>query len=215
MAISVFLADDHAVVRDGLRLLLEAEGDIQVVGDAADGRLAVKRVKMLLPDIVIMDIAMPNLNGVEAARQIRETCPRTRVIMLSMLDSNEHIHRALKAGAAGYLLKDSAGRDIVHAVRQVATGKLYLCPRITKKTIQKLLEESEQDSDPLERLSAREREVLQLVVEGNSSLEIAGVLNLSPKTVDTYRSRLMEKLDVKGLPGLVKFAIKHGLTGVE
>lgn len=217
MAISVVLADDHTVVRDGLRLLLEASGDIRVIGEAADGRSAVRRVKRLQPDIVLMDIAMPELNGIEATSRIRETCPRTRVIVLSMHDSKEYIHRALKAGASGYLLKDSAGKEVVKAVRQVITGHYYLSEKVTRTAIEKLIAESRGETMPsdLDRLSPREREVLQMVVEGYTSAEIAETLNLSPKTVDTYRSRLMDKLGVKGLPELVKFAIRHGLTQVE
>lgn len=217
MSINVFLADDHAVVRDGLRFLLEAEGDIKVVGDAANGRDAVRLVSELHPDIVILDIAMPELNGIEAAKQIREAAPSVQIIMLSMYSSAEHVFRALQAGARGYLLKESGGTDVVQAVRTVIAGRRYLSQEISEGMIDDyILQRSVVEAEsPLARLSAREREILQLVVEGKSSPEIAEALFLSPKTVGTYRSRLMQKLGVNDLPGLIKFAILHGLTPLE
>jgi len=217
MSITVFLADDHAVVRDGLRFLLEAEHDIKVVGDAANGRDAVRRVVQLCPDVAIMDIAMPELNGIEAARKIGQVCPSTQVIILSMHSTTEHVFRALQAGARGYLLKESAGIEVVNAVRAVHAGHRYLSQRISDRLIDDYVHQR-QDAEargPLARLSPREREVLQLVVEGKSSAEIADILSLSLKTVETYRSRLMRKLGISDLPGLVKFAIQHGLTPLE
>jgi DNA-binding NarL/FixJ family response regulator len=217
VAIRVFVADDHAVVRDGLRSLLEAEGDISVVGEAADGHQTVRRVQELNPDVVIMDIAMPKLNGIEATQQIHETCPSTRVIILSMHATAEHIFRALQAGAQGYLVKESAGREVVMGVRAVHSGTRHLSQHISDKVIEDYLyrRQTTPTKSPLERLSSREREVLQLVVEGKSSAEIADVLRLSPKTIETYRSRMMQKLGVNDLPSLVKFAIHHGLTPLE
>ena len=214
MTISVFLADDHTVVRDGLRSLLEAQHDIQVVGDAADGRDAVRQVLELRPDIVVMDIVMPGLNGIDATRQICEGCPSIQVIMLSMHSTSEHIFRALRAGARGYLLKESAGKEVAEAIRVVYGRQRYLSARITDAVVDAYLRQSEMAgaTDPLARLSPREREILQLVVEGKSSAEIADLLYLSPKTIDTYRSRLMDKLGIKDLPSLVKFAVQHGLT---
>jgi DNA-binding NarL/FixJ family response regulator len=214
MTISVFLADDHTIVRDGLRSLLEAQHDIQVVGDAADGRDAVRQVLELRPDIVVMDIVMPGLNGIDATRQICEGCPSAQVIMLSMYSTSEHIFRALRAGARGYLLKESAGKEVTEAIRVVYGRQRYLSAKITDAVVDACLRQSEmaEATDPLARLSPREREILQLVVEGKSSAEIAGLLCLSPKTVDTYRSRLMEKLGIKDLPSLVKFAVQHGIT---
>jgi DNA-binding NarL/FixJ family response regulator len=217
MSITVFLADDHAVVRDGLRFLLEAQQDIEVIGDAANGRDAVHQVAQLHPDVVILDIAMPELNGIEAARQIGEVCPSTQIIMLSMHSTTEHVFRALQAGARGYLLKKSAGIEVVNAVRAVLAGRRYLSQDISDKVFDDYVRQREavQAKRPLARLSPREREVLQLLVEGKSGAEIAGILFLSPKSVDTYRRRLMQKLGISDLPSLVKFAILHGLTPLE
>jgi len=217
MAVRVFIADDHAVVRDGLRFILEAESDIEVVGDAADGRQAVRGVKKLCPDVVVMDIAMPELNGIEATRQVRESCPSTQVIILSVYSTTEHIVRSLEAGAKGYLLKESAGQDVVKAVREVHAGRRYFCQSISEKAVGDYVRQRQKAHimSPLESLSSREREILQLVVEGKTSAEIAETLYLSPKTVETYRSRLMQKLRIRDVPGLVKFAIQHGLTSLE
>lgn len=215
--ISVFLADDHAVVRDGLRMILEAQGDITVVGDAADGRQAVRLVQQLRPDVAVMDIGMPELNGIEATREIRQTCPTTQVVILSMHSTAEHIFCALQAGALGYLLKESAGVELVEAVRAVHAGRRYLSQRISETVIDDYLRQRQATvpESPLERLTPRERQVLQLVVEGKSSAEIGDILSLSPKTVETYRSRLMQKLGINDLPSLVKFAIQHGITSLE
>ena len=217
MTIKVFLADDHAVVRDGIQALLEGEHDISVVGIASNGRDAVRQVQRFDPDVVVMDIAMPELNGIEATAQICEACLCTRVIILSMHDTTEHIFQALKAGAKGYLLKESAGKEVVTAVRSVHAGRRYLSQRIEEKVIEDYILQHQIASpqSPIEKLSSREKEILQLVVEGKSSAEIAETLFISPKTVETYRSRLMQKLGVKNLPGLIKFAIQHGLTTFE
>jgi RNA polymerase sigma factor (sigma-70 family) len=212
-SISVFLADDHAVVRDGLRLLLGIHGDIEVVGDAANGREAVAKVAQMCPDIVILDIAMPELNGLEAAQQIRDLCPSTQVIILSMYSASEHVFRALEAGARGYLLKESAGTEVADAVRSVYNGRLYLSPTIADLVVDDYLQQQNRESrSPLSRLSPREREVLQLVVEGKTNAEVAEILAFSVKTVETYRSRIMRKLGLSDLPSLVKFAIQHGIT---
>jgi DNA-binding NarL/FixJ family response regulator len=217
MSITVFLADDHAVLRDGLRFLLDAQEDIEVVGDAANGRDAVRQVEELHPDIVILDIAMPELNGIDAAVQIGESCPSSRVIMLSMHSTSEHIFRALQAGACGYLLKESAGDELLNAVRRVAAGHRYLSQEISEVMMADYVRQREvvEAQSPLASLSPREREILQLVVEGKSSAEIADILFLSPKTVGTYRSRLMQKLGIDDLTGLIKFAIQHGLTSLD
>jgi DNA-binding NarL/FixJ family response regulator len=217
VSITVLLADDHAVVRDGLRVMLEAEADIEVIGDAAHGREAVQRAVQLGPDVVVMDIAMPELNGIEAAREIGNLCPSSEVVILSMHSTSEHIFRALQAGARGYLLKESAGAEVVKAVRAVHAGRRYLSERISDKVVDDYVRGRQvtEPSLPLARLSPRESEVLQLVVEGKSSAEIAEILCLSPKTVETYRSRLMSKLSIHDLPSLVKFAIQHGLTPLE
>jgi len=217
VTISVFLADDHAVVRDGLRFLLEAEGDIKVVGDAADGRHTVQEVAQLRPDVVIVDVVMPQLGGIEATRQIRDRCPSAKVVMLSMYSTAEHILQAFQAGARGYVLKECAGSEVVNAVRSVHAGNRYMSQKISDALVDDYVSRSQvgRARAPLERLSPREREILQLVVEGRSSADIAEVLFLSPKTVDTYRSRLMRKLGIRDLPSLVKFAIQHGLTPLE
>jgi RNA polymerase sigma factor (sigma-70 family) len=217
MSISVFLADDHAVVREGIKLLLETQADFQVVGEATDGREAVRQVARLHPRVSILDIAMPELNGIEAARQIRKACPETRVIILSMHSSREHIFQALQAGARGYLLKEAAGIEVIQAVRAVHAGGRYLSQKISDLVIDEYLRQGEAAAGDslLERLSPREREVLQLVAEGKSTAEIAQILPLSSKTVDTYRSRLMEKLGLKDLSALIKFALQHGLIKAE
>jgi len=204
------LADDHAVVRDGLRALLEGGNDLQVVGVAGNGREAVSEALRLRPDIVIMDIAMPELDGVEATRRIVERCPETRVLILSMYLSAEHIYRALQAGAQGYVLKESAGEEVVDAIRTLRAGKRYLSHRITETVIDDYLREGTNVS-PLDSLSLRERDVLQLVVEGRTNAAIAQALSLSPKTVETYRARIMKKLKVKDTVELVKFSMRHGL----
>ncbi|MFC1932617.1 response regulator [Chloroflexota bacterium] len=217
MSVKILLADDHTVLRDGLRLLLEAHTDINVVADVANGRDAVAKAIQLSPDVVVMDIAMPGLNGIEATRQIRKVCPSTQVIILSIYSTNEHIFQALQVGARGYLLKESAGAEVISAVRIVHAGQRYLSHTISDKVIDEyILQRSVVgDKSPLARLSPREREILKFVVEGKSSPQIAEVLYLSSKTVETYRSRLMKKLDVNDVPSLVKYAIQHGLTPLE
>jgi len=217
MNITVFLADDHAMFREGIRLLLDTQADISVIGEAGNGREAVRQACRLCPNIVLMDIAMPELNGIEAAQQILEACPGSRVIMLSMFSTNEHIFRALKAGARGYILKESAGADIIKAIHAVHSGKYYTTEAVSDVIMSDYIKVREimEAESPLERLSAREREVLQLLVEGKSNAKIAEILFLSQKTVETYRSHLMQKLGINDLPGLVKFAIQHGLTSVE
>lgn len=217
MTINVFLADDHAVVRDGLKYLLEAQPDMNVIGDAGDGRETIRLVDKLCPDILIMDIAMPEINGIEATWEILQRCPSVQVIILSMHSTTEHIKRSVKAGARGFLLKESAGVEVVEAVREVHKGECYFSKKISNRMIGRIIWElcSDGGENQLDKLSPREIEVLQLVVEGKTSLEIAEILSLSPKTIQTYRSRLMNKLDIDDITGLVKFAIQHGLTSLE
>jgi DNA-binding NarL/FixJ family response regulator len=217
MNISIFLADDHAVVREGLRLLLETQSDFNVVGDAGNGRDAVRKMSECCPDIAILDIAMPELNGIEATRQLGEICPNTQVILLSMYATSGHIFQALQAGARGYVLKSSVGAEVVKAVRAVWEGQRYLSQKISDRVIEDYLRQGQvkEVGNPLALLSSREREILQLVVEGKSSAEIAQILSLSHSSVDTYRSRLMQKLEIYDLPSLVKFAIQHGLIALE
>lgn len=211
--IKVYLADDHLIVRDGLRALLEANPDIVVVGDAPDGQQAVREVLHLLPDVVVMDISMPKLNGISATQEIRQALPQTKVIILSMLGDAEHVFRALDAGAQGYLLKESAGREVVEAVLAVYAGKVYLSQPVTNTLIADYLQARGQTGgqEPFAQLSLREREVLKLVVAGQTSAQIAEELFLSPKTVESYRSRIMHKLNVPDIPSLIKYVIQHGL----
>lgn len=217
MSITVFLADDHAVVRDGLRSLLEAQTDIKVIDAAADGRETVRQVAQFCPDVVVMDIAMPELNGIETTWEIGKICPSTQIVILSMHSTTEHIFRALQAGARGYLLKESAGIEVVNAIRAVYAGHRYLSQEISDQLIDDYVfqRQTTEAKSPLARLSPREREVLQLIAEGKSNTQIADILSLSSKTVGTYRSRLMRKLGINDLPALVRFAIQHGLTPLE
>lgn len=214
MSIRVFIADDHAIIRDGLISLLKQQPDIQVIGNASDGLETITQVTDLKPDVIVMDISMPHMNGIEATQQILTDIPRTRIIILSMHSTSEHVFRALQAGARGYLLKESAGSELVQAIRTVHSGGRYLSQKITDTVVTDYLK-SDKSTSPLEMLSAREREVLQLVAEGKSSLEISKFLFLSTKTIETYRSRLMTKLGIKDIPSLVKFAVQHGLTSLD
>jgi DNA-binding NarL/FixJ family response regulator len=211
MTITVLLADDHAILRDGLAALLQAQPDIAVVAHARDGREAIHKAAELKPDVAIMDIVMPELDGIEATRLVRRASPLTQVAILSMYSTSEHIFRAFQAGAKGYLLKESAGAELVTAVRSVHAGRRYLSQKITETVVDSYVREH-QPTDPLGKLSRREHQILQLVAEGKSTADIAQTLSLSPKTVDTYRSRLMHKLDIDSFAGLVKFAIACGLT---
>ncbi|MFJ9531642.1 response regulator [Herbaspirillum sp. NPDC101396] len=212
--IRIYIADDHTIVRDGLAVMLQVHSDITVVGSGSDGRQAVKEIEQLHPDVVIMDIAMPNLNGIEAALLLRDVAPAVKTIMLSMYATKEHIFRALQAGARGYLLKNSAGSELVNAIRIVQSGQRYLSQKISDTVVDDYLLES-RAAGPLDALSTREREVLQLVAEGHSSAQVAAMLSLSPKSIETYRSRLMQKIGVSDLPSLVKFSIHHGLISLE
>ena len=209
MTIRVLLADDHALMRDGLRALLDTTSDIEVVGEVRTGREAERQVLQLDPDVVLMDIAMPDLNGIEAARVIYLKCPAVRIVMLSMHATAEYVYRAFEAGACGYLLKEMAVEEVITAVRAVHAGKRYLSPALAESVPNSA---SGYARSPVDSLSMRERQVLQLVVEGRTSSEIAREIHLSPKSVETYRSRLMLKLGVRDLPSLVKFALEHGLT---
>ncbi|MBT9539373.1 response regulator transcription factor [Thiobacillus sp.] len=213
MRINVLIVDDHVVMAEGLRYLIDAQNDLAVVGCVNDGREALREVLERVPDVVVMDIAMPELNGIEATHLIHERSPDTQVVMLSMHSNREYVLRALQAGARGYVLKKNAAAEVLTAIRSVYSGQRYLSSQITESVIEDYLRSGR--DDPLDSLSSRERQVLQLLVEGRSTVLIAESLSLSPKTVETYRARVMQKLDIGDMPGLVKFAIQHGLTTIE
>ena len=214
MKIRILLADDHAVLRDGLRSLLEADPDLTVVGEAGNGSDAVREIEKLQPDVAVLDISMPELNGIDVAQIVRGRCPKTKVVMLSVDSNAESIQRAFQAGAAGYLLKFSAGREVAQAVRAVHLGKRYLSDQITGIVVEGYGREPREKS-PLSSLSRRERQILQLLAEGRSAPEIAKLLSLSPRTVETYRARMMEKLGIKDFRELVMYAVKHGIVNSE
>ena len=213
MRTTVFVADDHAILRDGLATLLAAQSDMEVVGTAGNGREAVAGVLQLAPRVAIIDISMPELDGIEAARQILAGNPEVHVMILSMHAGAQHVFHALEAGVRGYLLKESASREVIEAVRIVQPGRRYLSPRVAEIVAQGVSDRSA--VSPLSSLSQREREILKLVADGHSSARIGVMLHLSPKTVDTYRSRMMQKLHVSDLAGVIKLAIQHGLTSLE
>jgi DNA-binding NarL/FixJ family response regulator len=214
--IGVILVDDHAVVRDGLRHLIEAQADLKVLAGFGDGREAVSFAVAEHPDVAVVDVAMPGMNGIEVARQIHDACPASHVLMLSMHAELEYIYQAMRAGADGYLIKESAGSELVDAVRALHAGRRYFSRKLDGSAIERYARERERgERNPLERLSSRERQVMQLIVEGMTSAEVAERLRLSPKSVETYRSRLMGKLQIEDMPGLVKFAIRSGVTSTQ
>jgi len=214
MAIRVFLANSRVILLDSLQALLEIQQNIRIVGKATNGHDAARRIQKLRPDVAILDIGLVGLNGMEASLKIGELSPSTAIVMLSTTTSPETIFRALRAGARGYLSREASGLELVSAVRAVREGKRYLSPKITATLIGDYISEHRSPS-PLESLTIRERHILQLVVEGSPSAEVADILALSPKTVDTYRSRIKQKLGIHDLPALVKFAIQHGITSLE
>jgi two-component system, NarL family, response regulator NreC len=212
-SIRILLADDHTVMRAGLRLLLERQPNLTVVGEAADGRQAVELAERERPDVVIMDIAMPHMNGVEAARQIVNHSPETAVAILSMHSDESYVIRSLKAGARAYLLKDSAEADLLEAVQAIREGKSFFSPavrRILKEDYVHQLEEMGAE-DSYELLTNREREVLQLVAEGKSNKEVANLLNLSLYTVETHRTHILQKLNLHSVPELILYAVRKGI----
>jgi DNA-binding NarL/FixJ family response regulator len=213
LTIRILIADDHAVVAEGLRALIEAQDDMEVVGLAENGHEAVRQSLEKQPDLVVMDNSMPELNGIEATRTICKRCPGVRILMLSMHSSNAHVHRAFGAGVAGYVLKGSVGRELLDAIRIVDGGRRYLSKSLADNLLDLLAADGR--DDPLHKLSARERQVLQLIAEGNSVVAIGELLSLSRKTVETYRSRMMEKLELHDLAGLIKFAFQNGLLSLD
>jgi two-component system response regulator NreC len=213
MNIKVLIADDHQIVREGLRSMLEKEVGIEVIGEAGEGRTTLRLARDLTPDVIIMDVAMPDLNGIEATRQIVAEFPTIKVIALSMHDDRRFILNMIKAGAKGYLLKDSAFKDLAKAIRVVFANKTYLSSEIADIVVKDYLATStSDDSSAFYLLSPREREVLQLIAEGKTTNQIAEHLHISMKTVETHRAQLMTKLKVKGVAELTKYAIREGLT---
>jgi len=216
MHIKILLADDHKIVRDGLRAMISGHSDMEVVAEAENGRAAVTLAKQLAPDIVIMDISMPDLNGIEAARHIIADAPRVRIIALSMHSDSHYVKELFKAGASGYLLKDCAFEELANAIHTVAADQIYLSPRISHVVIHDYLNKvTTEKNSVFSVLTAREREVLQLLAEGKTTKEIAFTLDLSTKTVEAHRQKIMEKSNLHSVAELTKYAIREGLTSLE
>jgi two-component system, NarL family, response regulator NreC len=211
--IRILLADDHTLIRRGLRLVIEQQPDLMVVGEAEDGRQAVALAASLKPDVAVLDIGMPNLNGIEAAKQISEGESGAAVVILSMYSDETYILRALKSGARGYLLKDSVESDLVHAIRSVAEKKSFFSPTVSRVLLEDYVRKLQRTGgeSSYDLLTPREREVLQLIAEGKSNKEVADMLNLSVYTVETHRGNLMEKLNLKGVPELILYAVRKGI----
>ncbi len=208
MAVTVLLADDHVIVRQGLKALLEREG-LKVVGEASDGREALRLAQDVQPDVAVLDFAMPLLNGIDAAREIRQVAPKTKMILLTAYREDQYILEALQAGFRGCVLKTQAASDLAGAIREVSRGAVYLSPGVSQVVVDAYLAKTDLPTDPL---SPRERQVLQLVAEGKSTKEVASVLGISVKTADSHRTRIMSKLDIHETASLVRYAIRQGLV---
>jgi DNA-binding NarL/FixJ family response regulator len=216
MSTKILLADDHKIIREGLRALLEKESDMEVVGEAQDGLTTIKLAKKLLPNIVIMDIGMPDMNGIDATRQIFSETQGIKVIALSMHSDRRFVLQMLKAGASGYLLKDSAFEELALAIKTVMAGQPYLSPKITDVVIKEYIVSLPKNEETVfTKITVREREVLQLLAEGKATKQIAAFLNVSVKTIETHRQQIMEKLDIHSIAELTKYAIREGLTSLE
>ncbi len=216
--IKVLIADDHTIVRQGLRSLLEGAEDVEVVGEAEDGRQAITQAEALQPDIIVMDIAMPGLNGLEATREIRRRFPQIRVLTLTMHRDPQYVFRLLQAGASGYLLKDSAKEALLAAIQAVHRGETFLSPEVSRQVIDAYIQRGEDAvtaTVPFDTLTTREREVLQLIAEGYTSRQIAGQLAISVKTVNNHRARIMDKLNIRDIAGLTRFAVQNGLIQTD
>jgi len=209
--VRIVLADDHALLREGIRALLSRESDIEVVGEASDGREAIARCRALKPDVVLMDIAMPGLGGLEAALEIRKECPETKILVLTQYEDREYVTRFLKVGAAGYVLKNSAGAELASAIRSVQRGGLVLDPQVARDALREPEPAADGEGDPYESLTDREKQVLKLVAEGKSNKEVAEVLGISVKTAMSHRERVMEKLGLHNRTDLIRFALKRGV----
>ncbi|HEY2547183.1 MAG TPA: response regulator transcription factor [Candidatus Acidoferrum sp.] len=208
MPIRIVLADDHVLVRQGLKSLLEREG-FQVVAEASDGQDALRHVESLQPDIAVMDISMPTLNGLNAAKEIGRSSPKTKTILLTQHDEGQYIHQALEAGVKGYVLKSQVASDLLLAIRQVSRGQVYLSPGVSSAVIEAYQSKSDKSKNPL---TLRESQVLQLIAEGKSTKDIASLLGISPKTAESHRTRLMQKLDIHETASLVLYAVRHGIV---
>ena len=206
--IRILLADDHAVVRQGFKMILDAQPDMEIVGEAANGREALALAEEVRPDVVVMDVAMPELNGIEATRRLAASVPHARVLALSMHKDSVYVREILRAGARGYVLKESVAGDLVKAVRAVASGEGYLSPAVSNAVLD---DYRRHVTNPIDLLTSREREVLQMLAEGKTNKEIAAVLDLSVYTIDAHRGRIMEKLNLHSINELVRFAVRNGL----
>jgi DNA-binding NarL/FixJ family response regulator len=211
----VVLADDHTLVRAGIRSLLERVTGVEVVAETGDGREARDLIEKHRPDVALLDITMPSLNGLEVAARVSDVSPKTRVVILSMHADEGYVAQALRAGVAGYLLKDSASTELAVALNAVSRGESYLSPAISRQVVEGFLRSADATPDPLAALTPRQREILQLIAEGRSTKEIAAALEVSVKTVETHRAQLMDRLGIRELAGLVRFAIRAGLVSPE
>lgn len=210
--IRVLLADDHALVRSGIRLVIEKLDGVQVVAEATDGRRALELVEALRPDVALLDISMAELNGIEVTARIKGRFPQTRVVILSMHAGEEYVSQALRSGAAGYLLKDATPAELELALRAVARGETYLSPRVSGTVVERYLQSADPAAGPLERLTPRQREILQMIAEGRTTKQMAAQLGVSIKTVETHRALLMERLGIHDIAGLARFAVRTGIV---
>ena len=211
--IKVLVVDDHAVLRDGIRALLDVPEDIEMVGEASEGKDALEKAQELAPDVVLMDLMMLGMDGLEATRRIKKKMPKVKVLILSQHDNREYILSAIKAGAAGYVVKKALGLELVSAIRAVYSGFFYLHPSVTEPVVTEYLKQAEEE--PYDSLTAREREILKLIADGNTSREIADMLFISLKTVIGHRARIMEKLELHSSTELIKYAIRKGLIAID
>jgi two-component system response regulator NreC len=216
MSIRIVLCDDHQIIREGLRSLLEKQNDMRVVGEGTNGNEAIKLANTLTPDVIVMDVAMPDLNGIAATRRLREEQPQLKILALSMHSDRRFVTGMLEAGASGYLLKDCAFSELANAIRTVAGGGLYISPRITASVLQEFTRHAQPNHKPPKiELTSREEEILQLIAEGRSTKDIAHSLHVSVKTVETHRTHIMQKLGVHNVATLTKYAIREGFTSLE